>query len=214
VSQIFLNDAFRMLVEKAGLTPDAAVAALNDQTKRDNGKLDLWCNGNLLKRPYIRQCLHFELGDNAIVVIGQAGVGWGRLDNIPAPHDRTVARRSDASQPKTSNNGTLYVFELDADQVEALIAKLVKSKPGPKPKPKPKPKPEPKPRGPKPHPLKQPILDEANRRRRAGEPLNKMAADLLVWAGKQFPETLLPGSKTRLPADVTIRTWLRDRNSR
>jgi hypothetical protein len=104
VSRIGLKNAFRRLVEKAGLTPDAAVAVIDQQTKRSDGKLDLYCNGKLPPRSYIRQFLRFELGDNGIVVIGQIGAGWGRADNI-------------------------FKFKLDADQVEALITNLTKPKP-------------------------------------------------------------------------------------
>jgi hypothetical protein len=91
MSRIGVNDAFRHL------SPDDAVVILNEQTRRADGKLDLWCNGNPLPRNYIRQALRFELGENnEIVVIGKVGVGgWERVDHR-------------------------FRFELDADQVEAL----------------------------------------------------------------------------------------------
>jgi hypothetical protein len=89
-----------MLTEKAGLTPDAVVDVLNDQTRRSDGKLDLW--GKIrLERAYIRQCLRFELGDNAVMMMGQVGLGWGRMDH-------------------------LFPHSFDTDQVEALIAKLTR----------------------------------------------------------------------------------------
>jgi hypothetical protein len=108
VSRIGLNDAFRMLVDEAGQTPDAAVAEIDQQTKRSNGKFDLWCNGKLLPRDYIRRCVRFELGDNdEIVIFAQMGVGgWFRADNV-------------------------FKFKLDRDQVEALIAELTPPPPEP-----------------------------------------------------------------------------------
>jgi hypothetical protein len=103
VSRIPLNDAFHRVVEKAGLKPDRAVDVLYDEASRSDGKLDLCCDDKLLERSYIRQFLRFELGDNGIVVIGQIGAGWGRADNI-------------------------FKFELDADQVEVLIARFTRKR--------------------------------------------------------------------------------------
>jgi hypothetical protein len=112
VSRIPLNDAFRRLVEKTGLTQEAAFAVFYDQIRRSDGKLDLWCNGKRLERSNIRQFWRFELVDNAIVVSADVGVGgWRRVSDY-------------------------YVFKLDADQVEALAAKL-RPKPTPRPKRKP-----------------------------------------------------------------------------
>jgi hypothetical protein len=101
VRRIRLNDAFREFVEKAGMPQDAAVAEIYQQTSRSDGELDLYCNGKLFERWKIRRFLRFELGDNEIVVNGQIGLGWGRVDHG-------------------------YVLELDADQVEARVAKLTK----------------------------------------------------------------------------------------
>jgi hypothetical protein len=107
VSRIPLIDAFRKLVEKAGLTPEAAVAEIYQQTSRSDGELDLYCNGNRPPRDYILEFLEFKLGDNAIVVIGPIGAGGrGRVDHV-------------------------YAFELDADQVKARIAKLTAPPPPP-----------------------------------------------------------------------------------
>jgi hypothetical protein len=106
VSRTGLKDAFRMLVEKAGLTPDVAVEFLYGHVSRSDGKLDeLWCNGTRLKRSYIRECLSFKLDDNdEIVVVAQMGVGGGR------------------------GRADLFLYKLDADQFAALIATLTKSK--------------------------------------------------------------------------------------
>jgi hypothetical protein len=104
VRRTHLNDAFRESVEKAGLAQDKAVAEIYQQTSRSDGELDLYCNGKLFERWKIRRFLRFKLGDNEIVVNGQIGLGWGRVDHV-------------------------YVLELDADQVEAWIAKLTEPKP-------------------------------------------------------------------------------------
>jgi hypothetical protein len=98
-----------MLAEKAGLD---SVAVLNDQTKRTDGKLDLWCGDGKepLPRDYIRDGLRFELGDNAIMVFGPIGLSSGRrLDH-------------------------LFPYYVDADQVEALIAELTEPKQESKPR--------------------------------------------------------------------------------
>jgi hypothetical protein len=105
VSRISLNDAFRVLV-KAGRTPGATVAVIDDQTKRSDGKLHLWCGDGKdpLPRDYIRDCLRFELGNNEIKVFGPIGLSSGRrLDR-------------------------LFPYYVDADQIEALIAEPTKLK--------------------------------------------------------------------------------------
>jgi hypothetical protein len=104
--RIGLNDAFRMLVEKAGRMPETAVRDLYDEASRNDSKLHLWCGDGKdpLPRDYIRDCLRFELGDNAIKVFGPIGLSSGRrLDH-------------------------LFPYYVDADQVEALIAELTKPK--------------------------------------------------------------------------------------
>jgi hypothetical protein len=93
----------------AGMTPDAVVKFLYGHVSRNDGKLDLWCNDNQLKRSNIRQYVRFELGDNdELMVFAAMGVagGWGRAD-------------------------LLYSYEVEADSVEALIAELAKPKKSP-----------------------------------------------------------------------------------
>jgi hypothetical protein len=96
-----LDVGLQMLVA-VGLEPDTAIAVLDDETKRTDGKLDLWCNGNRLQRLYVRQHLHFSR-DGKSVRINPVGIGW--------------------KKPPAA-----YVFELDAAQIKAVIAGL--SKPG------------------------------------------------------------------------------------
>jgi hypothetical protein len=108
VPRIPFDAGFQMLLA-TGLTPDAAIDALDDETKRTAGKLDLWCNGNKLPRHYIRQSLRIVL-DRArgTAKIHPAGpLGWQqRIES--------------------------YVFELDDEQMKTLIAKISKRSTPPK----------------------------------------------------------------------------------
>jgi hypothetical protein len=154
---------------------DVAVDTFDNETKRTNGKPDLWCNGNPLKRSYIRQFLRFELGDGAVVVIGQIGLGWGRVDY-------------------------LYPFELDAGQVEALIAKLKRKQ-----------KREPKLPGRHQHAMRGDILPEYDRRRACTPPERHELADLQEWADKKLKK-LEKYATTIVPHTDTIGRWLRERD--
>jgi hypothetical protein len=96
VTRLAGDAGFQMLL-RAGLAPDAAIDVLDDETKRADGELDLWCNGNQLPRHYIRQCLRFSHNGKSME-INPVGVGW--------------------EKPPDS-----YVFEFDAGQVQVLIEK-------------------------------------------------------------------------------------------
>jgi hypothetical protein len=104
VPRIPLDTGVQMLV-RTGLTPDDALDLITHETTRKGGGLNVWCNGNLLPWRYIAKYLDFRLDAE------------GRAKVYP---DRTSWQ-----QPIES-----YVFELDADQVEALIAKLAGPGPG------------------------------------------------------------------------------------
>jgi hypothetical protein len=101
VPRILFDTGFQVLLA-AGRTPDKAIGVLDDETKREDGKLDLWCNGNQLPRHFVRQCLHFSHNGGTSAVIGPVGVGWETKDRFDRP--------------------VVYVFELDADQLAAVMS--------------------------------------------------------------------------------------------
>jgi hypothetical protein len=97
VSRVGINEGFQPLLA-AGQSPHAARDLIDTQTKQSDGKLDLYCNGNLLKRDYIRNGIRYELGDkDEIAVFADMGVGG--------------MRRADL----------LYNYELDASQLGNVV---------------------------------------------------------------------------------------------
>ena len=86
-----------------GLTPGRAQQLLDEETSRDDGALDLWLNGQKLERYYIRKRLSLEKFPNRIISF---------VTFLPADH---VGWEKPLSA---------YRFELNSDQVEALIARL------------------------------------------------------------------------------------------
>ena len=100
VPRVPFDAGFQMLLA-AGLTPDAAIDALDDETKRTDGKLDLWCNGNRLPRHYIRQSLRFRHNRTSAEIIPLTGVGWEKPQHICLATRRRAGRKagSAALQP-------------------------------------------------------------------------------------------------------------------
>jgi hypothetical protein len=106
VPRISLDAGFQTLL-RTGLAATDALDLITHEATRKGGGLNVWCNGNLLRSRYIAKHLDFELDAEGRAKVYPVGIGWQQ------------AIKS-------------YVFELDADQVEALIAKP--KKPGRPPK--------------------------------------------------------------------------------
>lgn len=92
MDRIAVNAAFHRLVS-SGLSPDRAWMTLVDALQ--NGDLNLWCDGNPVKLPYLRGHLRFDVIDGDLKV-GPAGpLGW-----VKPPDD--------------------YAFEVLSEQIERL----------------------------------------------------------------------------------------------
>jgi hypothetical protein len=140
----------------------------------ERGTLDLWCNGQKMERYNIRRRL--RLGKLTICVVTFLPVG-------PLGWEKPL----DA-----------YRFELDADQVAALIAKLTKSKRKPKS------------RGRHDHAMKDDILAEYDRRCVAAEPHEN--ADLERWAATELKNSPKYANTALTPPRAdTIGRWKRER---
>jgi hypothetical protein len=97
VARIPFDAGFQMLLA-AGLTAIEALDHITHETTRKGGALNLWCNGNPLSWRYIAKYLDFKRDRKGRAKVYPVGSGW--------------------EQPIES-----YDFELDAAQIEALIAK-------------------------------------------------------------------------------------------
>jgi hypothetical protein len=160
VSRIPFDDGFQMLLA-AGLTLAEAIEVLNDELESDRGALGIWRDGIKLSPSHFRRHMRVGLDDDpkkadCAKVFPAGPVGWVKI----------------------------HVFELDAEQIEALIATL--STPTPEPgRP----------------PLvdkKQEVLAERDRLRTAEEPVN--GTSLHAWAVEKWgPDA---------PSERSIYRWL------
>lgn len=112
MSRILVSVGFWILVA-AGLTPGRAQQILDEETSRDDGALDLWCNGQKLGRYNIRKRLNLEKFPNRIISF---------VTFLPADHIGW-------EKPLYA-----YRFELDADQVEAVRLQVKPKRRGRPPK--------------------------------------------------------------------------------
>jgi hypothetical protein len=178
VSRIPFGDGVQLLLG-AGLAPDKVLKILTREIGEDDGALGLWQDGKRLSPAYVRTHLRFTYSANA-----------GKIRIVPInPMEITLKGPLIGVVQKSR-------FELDAEQIEALIAKLTK------------PKREPKPRGPREHPLKKPLIDEYDRCLR--EEGKTLTAEALHAHAKELEKRK---KKKRVPGLSTIGTWLREHKS-
>jgi hypothetical protein len=112
VSRIPFDAGVQMLLG-AGLAPDRVLKILNRETGEDDDAFGLWQDGKRLSPAYVRTHLNFTYSANA-----------GKIRIVPInPREITL---------KGPLIGVLLkaTFELDAEQIEALIAKPTSPEPG------------------------------------------------------------------------------------
>jgi hypothetical protein len=159
VRLVLFDDGFQMFLT-AGLTEDEAIEKVSNGVK--SGALGLWCNGTKMSLFNIRE--HVRIGryhDENRVTVYPASGSW--------------------------QEG--LVFQLDAEEIEALIVTLST--------------PTPEPGRPPLEDKRQAILNEAERLRTAGEPIS--GTSLHAWAEARWgPDA---------PSERSIYRWLADPRS-